>query len=228
MSDLITLSCPSCGGRIKISANTTHYKCEFCKNEHVVSPDSKLAAEQKLKRPEIAMPAEMMVDYGAQSLHLERRWYSPKYIPLAFFCVAWDAFLVFWYGMAFTVNPGWIFIVFPIAHVAVGVGLTYSVLTGFLNSTKVDVTTQTVTIAHGPLPWLGNRTIDTNTVKQFYTKESKGEKGSTFDLFLMTQDNKSIKLISGMDSAEAGLFIEQQIESWLQIEDKPVAGEFPR
>lgn len=228
MSDLITLTCPSCGGRIKVSQNTTHYKCEFCKNEHIVSPDSRLAAGQKNKRPEVAMPAGMIVDYGAQNLHLERRWFSMKYIPMAFFCIAWDAFLIFWYSMAFSMNPGWIFIVFPIAHVAVGVGLTYSTLAGFLNTTKVDVNSRTVSIAHGPLPWLGNRTIDTQSVKQFFTKEERGEKGSSFDLYLTTQDNKSIKLIDGLESADAGLFIEQQIESWLQIEDTPVAGELPR
>jgi hypothetical protein len=228
MNDLITLTCPSCGGRIKVSANPTHYKCEFCKNEHVVVPDSKLAAAQKQKRPEIAMPGGMFVDYGAQSLHIERRWFSMKYVPMAFFCVAWDAFLIFWYSMAFTANPGWIFIVFPIAHVAVGVGLTYSTLAGFLNSTKVDVDSQFVSIAHGPMPWLGDRTIATGDVKQFYTKEDRGEKGSTFDLYLMTKDNKSIKMIDGMDSVDAGLFIEQQVESWLQIDDQPVAGEFPR
>lgn len=228
MSDLITLTCPSCGGRIKVSPNTTHYKCEFCKNEHIVSPDSKLAAGQKNKRPEIAMPAGMTVDYGAQNLHLERRWFSMKYIPMAFFCIAWDAFLIFWYSMAFSMRPGWIFIVFPIAHVAVGVGLTYSTLAGFLNTTKVDVNSRLVSIAHGPLPWLGNKTIDTQNVKQFYTKENRGEKGSSYDLYLTTQDNKSTKLIDGLDSADAGLFIEQQIESWLQIVDTPVAGELAR
>ncbi len=228
MSDLITLTCPSCGGRIKVTPNTAHYICEFCKNEHFVAPDSKLALEQKFNRPEIAMPGGMHVDYGAQSLHLERRWFSMKYVPMAFFCVAWDAFLVFWYSMAFSMNPGWIFIVFPIAHLAVGVGLTYSTLAGFLNTTKVDVNSKFISIAHGPLPWLGDKSISTTSVKQFFTKEKRGEKGSTFELYLLTQDNKSIKLMDGLDTPDAGLFIEQQIESWLQIKDTPVAGEFPR
>lgn len=34
MDDLITLSCPSCGGQLRIEANTTNYTCYYCGQQH--------------------------------------------------------------------------------------------------------------------------------------------------------------------------------------------------
>lgn len=34
MDDLITLSCPSCGGQLKLDSNTTTYTCYYCGQQH--------------------------------------------------------------------------------------------------------------------------------------------------------------------------------------------------
>lgn len=34
MDDLITLSCPSCGGQLKLESNTTNYTCYYCGQQH--------------------------------------------------------------------------------------------------------------------------------------------------------------------------------------------------
>ncbi len=39
-SELIKLTCPSCGGKLQISSNTTSLKCPSCGNEHIVRRDS--------------------------------------------------------------------------------------------------------------------------------------------------------------------------------------------
>lgn len=36
MGDLITLSCPACGGKLEISPNTLTLKCQYCGTEHMV------------------------------------------------------------------------------------------------------------------------------------------------------------------------------------------------
>jgi DNA-directed RNA polymerase subunit RPC12/RpoP len=38
MSNLITLTCPSCGGRLEITNNTERYVCAHCGNSHIVDP----------------------------------------------------------------------------------------------------------------------------------------------------------------------------------------------
>jgi len=36
MNDFITLSCPSCGGHLKIESNKTSYVCDFCGQKHIL------------------------------------------------------------------------------------------------------------------------------------------------------------------------------------------------
>jgi|WetSurMetagenome_2_1015567.scaffolds.fasta_scaffold598442_2 predicted RNA-binding Zn-ribbon protein involved in translation (DUF1610 family) len=38
MSNLIALTCPSCGGRLEIANNTERYVCAHCGNTHIVDP----------------------------------------------------------------------------------------------------------------------------------------------------------------------------------------------
>jgi hypothetical protein len=38
MSNLITLTCPSCGGRLEVTNNTERYVCAHCGNAHIVDP----------------------------------------------------------------------------------------------------------------------------------------------------------------------------------------------
>jgi len=37
MPDFVTLSCPSCGGKLQITSNIERFACGYCGNEHVVS-----------------------------------------------------------------------------------------------------------------------------------------------------------------------------------------------
>jgi hypothetical protein len=37
MADYVTLSCPSCGGRLEISAEIDRFACGHCGNEHIVN-----------------------------------------------------------------------------------------------------------------------------------------------------------------------------------------------
>ena len=39
-SDFITLACPTCGGKLEFSLNTTSLKCPNCGNEHLVRHDA--------------------------------------------------------------------------------------------------------------------------------------------------------------------------------------------
>jgi hypothetical protein len=36
MNDFITLSCPTCGGHLKIDSNSREYTCEYCRQRHIV------------------------------------------------------------------------------------------------------------------------------------------------------------------------------------------------
>ena len=249
MLDVITLDCPSCGGRTVFSADSEILICEYCDNRHTFrlpnpttgyTPAASLGANnasnsapsslQEGTRPLRPRPKEVTLQKQGDRLELSWRWFSWKYLPLVFFCVAWDSFLCFWYSMAFSTSAPWIMIVFPIAHVAVGVGLTYYTLAGFLNRSQVILDRNTFSVTHGPLPWMGNFQVPITQIDQLYCKEKPGKNDSstTYQLSVVLKDGRKKDLLSNLDSPEIGFYIEHQIENWLHIPDRPVRGEMPQ
>lgn len=173
-------------------------------------------------------------------LRLTYRWFGGKFIALAFFCLFWDGFIVFWYagataGMDFSRGFAGVdrfhlvFLLFPLIHVGVGIGMTYYVLCGFVNRTVIDVSGRELRIQSGPLPWRGNSTTLPSQIAQLYREEiaHHGKNGTTYtyQLAAALKDGKKLKLVSGLHEADQALFLEQEIERHLGIRDQPVAGE---
>jgi hypothetical protein len=116
---------------------------------------------------------------------------------------------------------------------AVGVGLTYFTLAGFLNQTTIEVDTFRLSIRHGPLPWFGNCTLPAAEIGQLYCQErtrrqNNGGSSTTYSVSAVTKGGRQVKLVSTLEDQDQALFIEQQIEQYLGIEDRPVGGELAR
>ncbi|MEW6283009.1 MAG: hypothetical protein AB1758_30630 [Candidatus Eremiobacterota bacterium] len=224
------IHCPDCGGEVpasEVNVQALLAKCVPCDR---LFSFAEAPAVAERERPPVPRPASVAVNSTGEVMTLSRRWFHWGLIFLTFFCVVWDGFLLFWYGMALTQrNVPWIALVFPLGHLAVGVFLTYTTLAGYLNSTVVTVTRQSISIQHGPLPWPGNQTISLSDVDQLYCEEIRGSKGSrTYNLNALMRDQRQLKLLTGLDQADVGRYLEQQIERWLGIQDRPVLGELPR
>ena len=176
----------------------------------------------------VARPNRIKVEEFGQALTLRWRWLRPVHFFLLFFCIAWDSFLIFWYSMAFGSHGQvpWLMVVFPVAHVAVGVGLTYTVLTGFINHTTVEVANYMLTIRHGPLPWRGNRSLPAAQIRQLFCEERRGNKGAvTYALSAMLADGQKLNLLGGFDEPDEPRYLEQLLEQRLRIQPQAVAGE---
>jgi hypothetical protein len=224
---MTTLTCRSCGAKVNIDALAGHATCQYCGNEQILDPEARPSF-----RPEVPQPKGVSMEIDSGNLHLVQRWFSFRYIPLAFFAVFWDGFLIFWYSMALGSHAPLVFILFPILHLAVGIGITYSVLAGFFNRTILDVTPEFVSVRFQPLPWIGARKLPAAEIRQLYCKEkvihSKNGTSLRYALYAVTADNKGVKLLSGLDNPDTAVFIEQQLERWMKIPDHPVAGELAR
>ena len=226
-SETNALACSNCGAKARMDAFGERAVCEYCGTELIVQPE-----KRPILRPEVARPAEVSIEENSQNARLVKRWFSLKLIPLAFFAFAWDGFLIFWYSAALAAGGPWIMFVFPIAHLAVGVGITYFTLAGFINRTILEVARETISVRFEPLPWIGQKRLKTAELKQFFCKEkiihSKNGTRTRYILHAITAANTQIKLLDGLDSPDTAIFLEQQLERWLKIEDRPVAGEIPR
>jgi len=244
----VVFTCKSCGAKLAkedIDFPTGIASCSHC---HAVMS---FAAELGLKPPQapppppvpeqralVPRPAAIQVDDQAHRLRLTRRWFSPVILFLTVFCIFWDGFLVFWYSMAFfgarEVGPaGLIMVLFPLIHVAVGVGMTYFVICGYVNRTVVEVTEAECSIRHEPMPWWGNRSLRRDQVRQLYCmshyhRSKNGGGSTTYSVNAILADGQKVKLLESLTEMEAALYYEQQIEQRLGIKDERVAGEVSR
>lgn len=240
------IKCNECGAEIKsdnVNLATLIAKCDQCDNVFSFGESmpplvknlmnvaaARVASRYREAKPEeVPRPKSVIVEKQGMNLLLTQKWFSLKFIPIALFCVAWDSFLVFWYTIAFTTDAPWIMVVFPVFHLAVGVGLTYYALAGFLNRTIIALNPRDFLVRHGPLPWIGNRELRSDDIAQLFCQEEVNHRrnGSryTYQLSVLMKDGVKIKLLSGLDSPDVALYLEREIEDWLKIEDRHVTGE---
>lgn len=174
-------------------------------------------------RKEIVLPKRInLIDHG-QSIEIIRGWFSWLNIFLTFFVI------LYWEGILFFGSSS-------VLAVVVGLLLTYYVVAGYLNRTSIKVDRSTISIRHSPLPWWGNRDIDPANIRQLYSGKTVYTSFHSYGLYshvfyevrAKTKDYKDIRLLSGLRSSEQALYIEQEIERFLKIEDIPIGGEIPR
>lgn len=178
---------------------------------------------------QIGLPEKMQMQNHGSYVEITRKWFGFQTIILTAFVLFWDSFLLFWYSEVLQQGAGIIFILFPLLHVGVGVGLTYYLLASWFNTTHVYIGNLQLGIRHRPIPWFGNKDVPAGNLAQLYSKEkisySKNGRRVSFEVRANTKDGRNIKILGGLESQEQALYIEQQVEKYLHIRDAPVPGE---
>jgi len=242
------VTCASCGAVVSardVSLERMLAKCARCNavfdiRAQVGGAAPGTAAAEKPVRPLVPLPRNVRVladevaggleTYrdnagGRPQVVVERRWFTPTLFFMVFFCLFWDGFLVFWYGMA--IHGGAVgMLVFPLLHVGAGVWITYATLAGFVNRTRIAVADGVLSVRHGPLPWRGNREIPTADLAQLYCQEHVGNKGArTYSLNALLNGGEKVGLVRSMPEPDQALYLEHLLEARLGIADVPVVGE---
>ncbi|MFT4844098.1 MAG: hypothetical protein ACJA0V_000382 [Planctomycetota bacterium] len=114
-------------------------------------------------------------------------------------------------------------------------GLAYLTLAIMLNSTEIRASSRRLTVKSGPLPFPGSVDVHSEDIDQIWVEEkisqSRSSKGRTstsvhFPVFMRMQDGTKKTLLRYGQDSDMSLFLEQQIEMHLGIEDRAVRGEF--
>ena len=58
MGELITLTCPSCGGKLQVSPNTSVLICQHCGIEHLVRRDSGGVSLESVSYTHLGVPSD--------------------------------------------------------------------------------------------------------------------------------------------------------------------------
>jgi hypothetical protein len=238
---MAALACPACGspfGASDVNLQTGLARCTRCNTAHQLAMEG---AALPAVRPATTCPSTVTEDLSGVTLTLQARWYQPMAWFLLLFCIVWDGFLLTWYSMAlFAVvgatvtgeaGPGGalagvgMMLLFPLLHVAAGIGLTYTVATMFLNKTTLRVDPTELTVTHGPLYWPGALTLPTVAIDQLYVAERRGNRGSrTYRLFAIVEGTAR-QISTGHSDIDLVRYLEERIEKHLRIRDRRVAGE---
>lgn len=205
--------CPNCSSQLRgddINIHELIGKCARC--DHIFRltiPRDSIPVEKTIGA-EPSRPSGILIDDElTDALLILRRWFHPTLFFLLFFCIAWDGFLVFWYAIAlFGDAQGkgteWIAILFPICHVAVGVGLTYYVIAGFLNTSSIFVDREWLMVRHGPVPWIGNRQLRVDEILGIeidYTYSSDHQ--PRYSVSAHVEDGRQMVLLKGIQPKQA-------------------------
>lgn len=150
---------------------------------------------------------------------ISRRWLNGQLAFIVLFTIAWDAFLVFWYMTAFSQpEKEWIAIIFPVAHLGVGIGLTYYCIAGFLNVTELEISPAVVRVTTRPVPWhreIVHAPADIRDVL-WHERGSKGY-GTTFDVSVVTAAGEEKRLIRSLPRYEQARFYVRELKSLLGL-----------
>lgn len=181
-------------------------------------------------RPDVPMPVGVRVFRRSNGLMITRRWLSAKFVFLLVFACLWDGFMVLWFGITMATGM-WLMAAAGTLHAAIGVGITYAAVAGFVNTTTITALQGLLEVRHSPLPWFGNRRIEARQLAQLYSKRRvhHSRNGTTivYELRAQSRDGKDFRLVE-VDREDQALFIERQLEEFLGIKDQPVPGEVER
>lgn len=176
---------------------------------------------------DVGLPDKLELQQFSDYIHISRKWFGGQIIFLTLFAVFWNVFLFRFYA-SMNEDADIFAKLFPLIHVAVGIGVTYYAIAGWFNKSNIFVSRETIEINHRPVPWFGNKKLAASDLKQLYAKEkiSNNRNGTTvtYEVHAILRNGKNTKLLSGLESSEQALYIEQEIEKYLGIKNSPVRG----
>ena len=176
-------------------------------------------------------PQGLRLEQRGNRLTIVRRWVGPAFLVLAFFCLVWNVLLVVWSVLAFREGTPVLYKVGAVLQALAGIGITYLTMAGLLNKTNISMDAERLTVRHGPIPWPGSCEVNIVEVERVDCRERaiRGRRGGReitvgyrYAVFAYTRDGRAVKLVSHLTVRDQAQFIQEQIESRLQLGKRPV------
>ncbi|HAS8565774.1 TPA: hypothetical protein I7774_22165 [Vibrio vulnificus] len=165
-------------------------------------------------------PNGFTVIKNQSSMIITKKWLSKSTLFITCFTIYWNVSVFNEYSSVSTISD------LPWLYLSVGLFLVYFCLACWLNKSTFKVSEKSLSISHGPLPWFGNKKIETRLIKQLFVKEVTSlHTSTTYELLGIYWSGQQVKLLVGLDDAGPARFLEKEIEEYLNINDEPVEGE---
>lgn len=118
-------------------------------NQLVLQDDQQESALVIVPKPQ-GSKVKINTTRKALEIIIPPRGFHAGLIPIIGFAIAWNSFLVMWYGIAFATwsSGGWFAALFAICHLGIGLGLIWSILFTLTGQVKLFITQQTISLTH--------------------------------------------------------------------------------
>lgn len=144
------------------------------------------------------------------------------------FTIVWNAILLPFIVMGIA-SGEWRILLFASLHILVGVSFLMYTLGLMFNKTSVVVTSQGVDIKNGPIPipfnpnrFMAVRDIEQLFVEEYVPSKTNGRPDYTYAVTALTKSAERQRLVGGFSQPGHALYLEQEMETFLNIKDKPV------
>lgn len=223
------LRCPNCNSLIPsegINIQKLIAKCDQC--HAIFDFDDTQQQPVKKERVEIPLPVGFEVQQLISELQIAIRWRKTK-SGIGFFTF----FTVFWNGVTLPfvlialAENNWQMMLMISLHIMVGVGMLMYTLSLYLNKTYVDVDSSGIAVVSKPINFFHkNRYVRAADLEQLYVEQyvastTNNRPNYAFAVRARLQgQSKDIRLIKGMKNEDQALYLETEIEKFLNIEDE--------
>jgi len=183
---------------------------------------------------ETTLPRGFNIDYHDEYMHIVRRWHGFETFGLIIGMLLFNGVWIandFW---AVLMSDRGLFLkAFALTFIIIGAVMLYLVIANWLNKSHIYVSKEAIEIKHEPIPWLGNKRVETNNIKQLFVKEIGGNSQSmtsnrspSYSVIGVTHEEEQFNLIKGLSRSNQAFYIEQRIEKYLGIKDEANPDEF--
>jgi hypothetical protein len=243
------LNCISCGSPIAAEDANLQNLVAKCRNCNAVfsfmpgsaaaetplefkDPYANISSNPYLERPEngrLEAPKGVIMERDFGELRFIIPWRNTRrWGFFLLFTVVWNTILFPFVAIAIGTGE-WRILLFCSIHLIVGLSFLIYTLGLMLNKTRVVVTSQGIDINHAPIPipFNPNRFMAVREVEQLFVEEyvpsrTNGRPDYTYAVTALTTAAERIRLVGGFSQPGHALFMEQEIENFLGIKNRPV------
>jgi len=205
-------------------------KCHSC---HTLFSFEAQVQQAMRQRTEVLLPPGIEAASYLSQLDIQINWRKTSNSGFfTFFTIFCNAVLIPFVVVALTQGE-WIILLFISLHLIIGLSLLYYTLSIFFNTTFIIVNSREISISHKPLkmPFYKDRNVTVDRVAQLFIDKyvesrTNGRPNYAFGVYAHLKNGNHIKLIRGLKNHDQARYIEQEVERFLNLEDKAVEGEW--
>lgn len=234
------MNCPNCSSELVPGENSALLQCRDCNiwlpagSRGLTRASGSSAAPSPTAPPlpkrKVSLPAKFKVNPSAREFELRWRWWGGFSWFWLVFAGIWNLITLPMTVMMLLEGEFGFELLFMAPFMLVGAATGYLALAYLLNSSRLSVTRGELTLSHGPLPY-GGKTYPARRLEQLFCQQYEAGQVNhrpvyAFRVQVLLREGGQEVLVSGLDTLEEALYLERQIEERLNIEDRPVSGEY--